>query len=104
MIKLQRHLEKITRSHQTGSRVCKLNENTLAVYDCPEWGVHLENDLYREFPNTTVAVKSCHNSLSGFILLVTQPKVFAETAWALVVTLLLTVLIIMFRNSMAGIF
>lgn len=104
MIKLKRHLEKITRSHQTGSRVCKMDENTLAVYDCSEWGMNLENDLHREFPNTTVAVKSCHSSLSGFILVVTQPKVFVETAWALVISLLLTVLIVMFRNTWNGMF
>ena len=96
---LQRYLEKLTRSHETGSRVLKLDDDTFAIYDCPEWGQQQEYLLLKEFPECSVSIKSNHTSLSGFVLLISKPVTQKEMLWTFIISLLLAAIIIMFRDT-----
>lgn len=86
---LQKDIELILKTHDTGARVCKTDTNQFTVYDCPEWGLQLENTLLNKYPELIVSMQSSNKSLSGFIILLSVNRIDYEITWAAVVGLLL---------------
>lgn len=67
---VKHQLLRITSASKTGARVLTLDGSTLALYDCVEWNEGHQEELLAKCPSVGISVRTCPNSLSGFIVVV----------------------------------
>ena len=97
---MQKEIEGILQSQNTGARVCKKDTHSFTVYDCPEWGLTLENKLLDRFPELVITVESSNKSLSGFILILTRNNTQHEVIWTMVAGLLLAMQYYIYKDCL----
>lgn len=90
MLAVRRHLQTVLA--RTGARVVEMNDDSLVVYDCPEWTSGHTHRLLTRFPDTEIDVRACTASLSGFTVALRRPNRRAFLACVALVGLLLAAL------------
>lgn len=89
---MNKKLEKIFHSNETGARIMQLNSTLYAVYDSPVWNDNMARMITNTIPNVQFLIKSNSDSLSGFEIQISIPAFYHRFIWLILVIALFVVL------------